>query len=263
MIEAPFFLEGSMNKIILCGLLTAVAMAANADLITVANSGDTLINNAGATNPNKAFGGDLSGTSNSTSQMWLKFSGAAIQSAIGSGTLTSLGLQLSVSEANDNSQISFFFNSNGTWQTDGAGHTGLNATTTPYLTYNNSGQPGATNSRFLGTTTQIGSMTIPTRTGVLLTNQTVSLTLAPELLSAISSGTDFTIFAVSSNFNTTTTNGRLSAVYSEGVNAFRTTGGFPTADAPMLVGNVSTVPEPASMSAIGLGIAALIKRRRK
>jgi hypothetical protein len=251
-----------MNKIILCGLFAASAMAAHADPFTVATSGDTLINNAGTSNPNKAFGGDLSGTANSTSQMWLKFSGAALQSAIGSGTLTSLGLQLSVSEANDNSQISFYFNSNATWQTDGAAHTNQNAATTTYLTYNNSGQPGATNSRFLGTTTQIGSMTIPTRAGVLLTNQMVSLTLAPELLTAINNGTDFTIFAVSSNFNTTTTNGRLSAVFTEGVSAFQTGGGFPSAAAPMLVGNVSTVPEPATMCVIGLGVVALAKRRR-
>ena len=62
----------------------------------------------------------------------------------------------------NNSTIEFYFNSNAAWHHPRHRRRSptANAATTPNLTYNDSGQPGATNGRFLGTTSLLSTLAI-------------------------------------------------------------------------------------------------------
>src|SRR5262249_55854874 len=115
------------------------------------------------------------------------------------------------------------------------------------------------NSRFLGTHAEVGSFTA--MAAMANTNQTVNLSLNSDMLAAINSGADFSIYLVTDHFAGTTQTQRLTIYSQEGIPSV--TGFSGTAAPATLIANFQAVPEPTTIAAIGLGLIAVVRRRRK
>ncbi len=248
-----------MNKSIFIIAGALLTTGAYATVINAVNSIDTFINSGNAANKDKANNGDFQVSAlGTTNQAWLKFDGAALKSQVAGGTITGIGLTFSVADAVNNSDIVFTFNSNAAWTSPASTLTNQNAATTPYLTWNDSGQAGSTNGRFLGTTSGLGTYSIALRSDVVNTTQTFNFSSITAISDAIAAGTDFTIFLKT---GPNTPSGRLTMVTSEGQQPY-IDNGFADAVPATLQLQVAAVPEPASMAVLGLGVLGVIRRRK-
>lgn len=243
-----------------CFVTIALATGlARAGVATVQTSADANVNNGAAANYTRAYGGAFTLNINPTTSTWFKFSAADFPADLRGATINSVSIQYVTALGDSTTALKVFFNSNAGWQeypnpTPGAnGFIVVDPATTPYLCYDDSGLPGAANSRFQSSAVLVAS---PASVGgAANATQTVPLALAHELVSALSDGADFSLFG-------TTTGGRLALFSTEAEAA----GSAPQARALNLVVDytAAVVPEPAALAPVtALASCALLRRRRK
>ena len=240
-----------MRKFSLLVIALSATAFSNAALFDVTTALDTFVNNGSTTNANRAYKGNAGITSNSASTPVFKFLSSGFPSDLAGSTITELNLTYYTTVLDPNTSFEIFFSPDATW--DEGGNTGgvaQDPATTPFLVYNDTNLPGATNPRFLGNAVLVGSDTFATNTGVLNTVHTTALANNPTLINAIKSGSNFSIFLRD-------VTGRITVIALEGV------AGTAGSQAVHLTGTYQPVPEPATFGVMAVGALGLLRRRRK